>query len=608
MSKEVEVLYIFTNYKKGKEMKKFFLAGLGFFLLTVGVVNAQNVNSGVNDIYAERFQAAKTTFEKLVAANPNDIQANYWLGQAYLGMDDFNGAKAVYDKALTSSANAPLLLVGLGEVELNLGKINEARQRFETAITMTGAKKGNDPEILNAVGRAIANTYTDKEKKGDINFAVQKLEEASQSKTKDNALLADIYLNLGTALLKAKPGENGGVAFTAYQKAFEANPNFAVPYYRMAMLFKTQKNWELFEKYLNDAISRDPRFAPAYYELAYFKMGKLDLAAAEANARKFAEVADSDPQNEYLRASILYAQKNYDQAITVAKSIIDRLGDKTKARVYKLMAYGYLDKKDTAAAKPFIDQYFAKVKPEEVLALDYSLKANVYSGIPGQEAVVFASYTDGIKADTSLDNKMDLLKTGADFFAQRKQFDKEAQLRQMLLEMKPNPNINDYFSTGLAYYRTRNYPDVIKSYNIFKTVSEKFPDQQFGWEWMYNNAILIDTVKRDSIAVPAALKWLEFAQKDTVKFNRQISATSYYLATYYQDKDKEKAIQYLTIMMNATKDEATKESIRKNIELLRRPPQQTRTQTQTTRPRPDTPPAGTKPKPVTKPVTKPATK
>src|SRR5687767_3029467 len=252
-------------------MKKFFMAGLGSFLLTVGVINAQNVAGSINDIYAERFQTAKANLEKLVAANPNDIQATYWLGQTYIGSGDIAGAKAVYDKGLASSANAPLLLVGLGEVELNQGKINEARQHFETAITMTGSKKGNDPEILNAVGKAITNTYTDKEKKGDINFAVQKLTEASTSNTKDNVLKADIFVNLGNALLDAKPGENGGQAFTNYQNAIQANPASAVPNYRMAMLFKTQKNWELFEKYLNDAIAKDPRFAPAYYELAYFK-------------------------------------------------------------------------------------------------------------------------------------------------------------------------------------------------------------------------------------------------------------------------------------------------------------------------------------------------
>jgi hypothetical protein len=33
--------------------------------------------------------------------------------------------------------------------------------------------KGDDPVILNAISRAIVNTYKDKEKKGDINYALE---------------------------------------------------------------------------------------------------------------------------------------------------------------------------------------------------------------------------------------------------------------------------------------------------------------------------------------------------------------------------------------------------------------------------------------------------
>ena len=62
-------------------MKKLFITSVSIFLLTVGAM-AQNVASGVNDFYAQRYKSAKATFEKLVAANPNDIQATYWLGQS----------------------------------------------------------------------------------------------------------------------------------------------------------------------------------------------------------------------------------------------------------------------------------------------------------------------------------------------------------------------------------------------------------------------------------------------------------------------------------------------------------------------------------------------
>ena len=92
------------------------------------------------------------------------------------------------------------------------------------------------------------------------------------------------------------------------------------------------------------------------------------------------------------------------------------MGANTKARVYKLIADSYLQKKDTAAAKEFVDQYFAKVKPEELTAIDYQMKAAAYSIIPGQEEVVYNAYVEGLKVDTVLENKIDLLEKGAAFF------------------------------------------------------------------------------------------------------------------------------------------------------------------------------------------------
>jgi len=279
-------------------MKKISIAFLAAASLIVTGIRAQTVADGVNDLYADRVNGAKATFEKLIAANPNNIEANYWLGQTYIAMKNVPAARDVYSKALMASANAPLLIVGMGQVELNEKKLSEASQRFETAITLTKGKKGDDPAILNAIGRAITNTYTDKEKIGDINYAVDKLESATQ---KDPAN-ADAFVNLGNAYLKQKPGEGGGRAFESYQKASSANPKFPMSSFKMGKLFESQKNWELYEKYMNEAIAKDPRFAPAYYELYYYYLGKLNFTAAQDMASKLIANSDPDPQADHYKA------------------------------------------------------------------------------------------------------------------------------------------------------------------------------------------------------------------------------------------------------------------------------------------------------------------
>lgn len=549
-------------------MKKNFAIVLSIFLLTIGVVKAQSGPDAVKDLYAKRYQTAKAAFEKLLAANPNDIEATYWLGQTLIEMNDVPAARALYEKALLASANAPLVIVGMGQVELIQNKINEARQRFEAAITMTSGKKGGDPQILNAVGRAIANVYTDKEKKGDINYAIEKLKEASLIKTKDVALLADIYVNLGNAYRKARPGEGGGDAYQNYQKAIDTKPDFAVPYYKMAGLFNTQHNWDLYQQYLEKAIEKDPKFAPAYYDLYYYKLGKLDFNGAEIYAKKFMENSDPDPQNDYLRVQTLYAKKQYDQAIAGANAIASKAGTATKPIVYKLLAYSHVEKGDTLQARQYIDNYFAKATDEDIIPKDYTLKAIIYSVIPGQEAIVVKSYIDGVKADTSLENKITLLKDGIKFFNDKKKYAEEAQLWDTLLVIKPpaDMKINDLFGPTLANYRDSSYA---RSREFAKQMADKYPDQQFGWEWMFNNSQILDTVKRDSIAIPDAMNLLAFTKNDTVKYGRQIKGASYLIAIYYsQKKELDSAIKYLKLMKSATVETAVKESIQQNIKTL----------------------------------------
>ena len=48
-------------------------------LVSIASINAQSIQEGVNHLYAERNKSAKETFEKMVATNPNNLEAVYWL-------------------------------------------------------------------------------------------------------------------------------------------------------------------------------------------------------------------------------------------------------------------------------------------------------------------------------------------------------------------------------------------------------------------------------------------------------------------------------------------------------------------------------------------------
>lgn len=528
------------------------------FLLSLAGLRAQSLKDGIADLDADRFKGAIAVFEKLLAANPNNVEATYWLGQTYLDEDRNDLARDLYAKALVSSNNAPLILVGAGHVDLLDKKTAEARQKFETAITATTTKKGGDPDILNAVGRANVDA-----KAGDMNYAVSVLEQASQRDSKN----PNIWLNLGNAYRKQSPGEGGGRAIQAYQHALDVDAHYAIAYLRISKLFESQKNWDPMLENLNKAIQADPNFSPAYYELFYYYFFRNKFDDADAYLQKYIDSRKPETYiaDQYLYAQLCWARKDFDCAITKAQSVLNAEQNFTKPKVYKLLADAYLQKNDVQNARKYLDQYLQREK--EPIAFDMQLKADIYSKIPGMEDTVFNAYLSVANLDTVVDNKIEVLKKGAQFFKDAKQRDKEAQLLTKMIELKPKPIINDYFDVMIADYYSQQYA---KSRDWALTMIDKYPNEIYGYDWAFNNAKVIDTVRKDSIAVPDAMKLINFASTDTVKFKRQIISSASFLGIYYAN-DKgvmDSAIMYLRKWQAV--DSANADKIEANIQILQK--------------------------------------
>jgi tetratricopeptide (TPR) repeat protein len=507
-------------------------------LLSIAAVKAQSLQEGLNYLYADRDKSAKDVFDKLIAANPNNLDAIYWLGQTYIEMQNIPAAKDLYARALQSNGNAPLILVGMGHVELLEGKKDDARQRFETAITLSTGKKGMDAAVLNAVGRANVDA-----KEGDVAYAVDKLKMAADKDPKN----ADIFINLGDAYRKA---HEGGQAVTTYEKATAANTptTTAREYYRTAKLYETQKNWDVYVDFLNKAIAADPKFAPAYYELYYYNLGKLDFTTAQDFAAKYIANTDQDPQNDYLRVQTYFFQKDYDQAISGAKNLITAAGTQTKPRTYKLLAYSYVGKGDTSSAKQYIDEYFAKAKEEEIIPGDLILKGQIYGAVSGDNRVVLESYLQAANMDSVYETKMKTLADAMDFFKRKN--DKVSQAAIGLVQYKTRKTTfhTDLFNAGLALYQGAVYP---RADSVFRVYIVAYPDSIYGYYWDALTNLAMDTTYSQepyvSNIVGGFKKTLELGITDKEKYKSQAIRASQFLAAIYNNtkKDKDSAIYFI---------------------------------------------------------------
>ena len=537
-------------------MKKTIIAVCTVLALALNA-GAQTLQEGINHLYADRFKSAEQTFKKILAGNPNAIEANYWLGQTYLDMDDNDAARQLYDKALTANGNAPLLMAGKGHVLLLDKKVSEARQMFESALTVSRTKKGDDPAVLNAIGRANVDA-----KEGNLTYAVEKLEMALQRDPKN----ADIALNLGNAYRKKDPGQGGGKAFENYKLAAQINPGFAYPYVRIAALFETQKQWDLVVENLNKALQVDPNFSLALYDMFYYYFFKNQLNEATTYFNKYtaSRSGEDKTDDDYLASQLCWAKKDYDCAITKAESVKASMGAKVKPRAYKQLAYSYLGKGDFAKAKENVDAFFAREK-EGFVAADYQLKADVYSssGAPCEE--VYAVYIAGAAADSVVQSKVDFMTTAADWFKGKKCFKQEGDMRLAIYNTRKQPNPAGLFNIALAYQQAGELPRADSLYAVYNAA---FPDSIFGYVRRGRIAYTQDTTMMQEPYVTNLLqnyqKTLDIALKDKVRYKTMGTEAALALAGFYNNirKSRDTAEAYVDQGLSIDSTHTTLKSIK----------------------------------------------
>ncbi|RYY84216.1 MAG: tetratricopeptide repeat protein, partial [Chitinophagaceae bacterium] len=487
---------------------------------------AQSIQEGVSHLYAERNNSAKATFEKILAANPNNIEAIYWLGQSQLEMGTAADARNTYSRALSTNGNAPLLVAGMGHVLLAEGKPAEARQQFEMALNLSRGKKGDDPMVLNAIGRANIEVPT-----GDVAYGLAKLQQASQLAPTN----ADVHINLGNAYRRA---HEGGEAVKAYSVA-AANGQRAVALYRMARIYETQRNWDVVSENLNNAIAADPKFGPAYLrQYVYNLFYKQDFNAANEWAQKYVAVAEPSLQNEIFKAQPLYLQKKYPEAIAIGERIIQQSGNaKIEPTVYRLMAYSYLEgPKDTAKARQYVDRLFATAKKDEFVAKDYTLKAAIYSKEAPEQVVDI--YMDAADEDTTLRNKLLILQEGVDWAKTSGRKVAEGDLRLAFYRLNPNSTPAGLFQIGLPYYQGGSFK---KADSAFQAYSRALPDSIYGYLWSARALNNIDTSGKLGLAIPQYEQVLRVSNNDKERFAPYGYEAATNLANYYVNEKGDRA-------------------------------------------------------------------
>lgn len=145
----------------------------GALLLLQAVLakNPQDPNalylSGMAYLRQNKIEEATAAFLKVTELSPKFAAAFYQLGVCYQRQDKPEQALVEYEKALAFDASNPDLLYNTGLVLFGLTRVDEALARFEKALSL----RPDDPAYLEMAGRCYIN-------KSDFPKAVEYLEKA----------------------------------------------------------------------------------------------------------------------------------------------------------------------------------------------------------------------------------------------------------------------------------------------------------------------------------------------------------------------------------------------------------------------------------------------
>jgi len=185
----------------------------------------------------------------------------------------------------------------------------------------------------------------------------------SKSAIQSNPNDVEAYYKRALAYLLEKDYES---AFKALSKAIELDPDYTPAITKRGLIYGIKEEFDLAMKDFNGAIGLDPSYPPAYLNrgICYYEMGNTDLALNDLN--KVLEISSEPVLIKQARQySILCRRTNglrecegiahiknrqYDQAITELKRVIESNPGNASAYFYLGMAYDNQENYDLAVA------------------------------------------------------------------------------------------------------------------------------------------------------------------------------------------------------------------------------------------------------------------
>ena len=396
---------------------------------------AQDVQTALKDIDAERFTKAGQALTQLATSSPS-ADNQFYLGYYYLKSGQVDQAKAAFEKGAAADGKNQMNNLGLAGVALMKKDRATAKSLIDNAVGQTKSK--NQDVLIRA-----AEMYTLSEQTNDPAEALRLLTLADEKDKKNER--ADIEMTMGDAYFLKN---DGGNAITKYENALAISPNLAEANYKIGQLFLRGKNYAKAQEFFKLAIQNDPEFAPTYRAYADALANSRAYKSAAQNYELYIQKSGTtDPELLLDVARYKFLAEDYQGAIT----FLDQLKGKINNPIIDRM-YGWANTalgKNAEAVESL--NKFISTAPQKVIYDDHKYLGRAYGklGTPEGDSLSVVN----LEKAAPLDTTENLYREIAQKYYESKRYDRAANYYAKTIANDKKPQNNDFLWLGLANYQ-----------------------------------------------------------------------------------------------------------------------------------------------------------
>lgn len=318
-------------------MKKYILGFLVLMSSLASMLSAQSLKKA--QVYArnEQYEDADAEFKALISKKPKEGPNYFYATMNLFAKGDSLAAVNMIEQGGINDPKCRMILVGKGFISLRQGDQKMAENYFQQSQDVKKKRRGE-------INKEIASAYINQPYASPL----QIIEFAK--KAKDYLALAtddfESKLLLGDALMLMDKTDLS-LSVQQFIVSGYQEPNDPRPLLREAMVYRSAKNYELSKERVQQALSKDVNFAPAYRQLAeVFNL----LKERDSSIFYFQEYLK---RNNNLSARVryveaLYLNSEFDKSIVEGKAL---LAQNKVPNIYGVIAYAYVGKKDASTTE-----------------------------------------------------------------------------------------------------------------------------------------------------------------------------------------------------------------------------------------------------------------